>query len=65
MLETNELTRKQRTLSHPQAVLIAYSEEDDGRYVCDNTYFLEVRDKPFNLEELKPLNKMKLKDILK
>lgn len=44
MLETNEITRKLRTLFHPRTALIAYSEEDDGRHVCDNTYFLEVRD---------------------
>lgn len=44
MLETNELTRKLRTLLHPRAALIAYAEENDGHYACDNTCFLEVRD---------------------
>lgn len=43
MLETNELTRKPRTLLHPRAALIAYAEED-GHYACDNICFLEVRD---------------------
>ncbi len=44
MLETNELTRKLRTLLHPRAALIAYAGEDDGHYACDKTCFLEVRD---------------------
>lgn len=44
MLETNELTRKLRTLLHPRAALIAYSRKDDGLYDWDKTYFLEVRE---------------------
>ena len=44
MLETNELTRKLRTLLHPRAALIAYAREDNSHYVYDNSYFIEVRD---------------------
>lgn len=44
MLETNELTRKLRTLLHPQAALIAYAEENDCHTLYDNSYFIEVRD---------------------
>lgn len=33
MLETNELTRKLRTLLHPRAALIAYAREDNSHYV--------------------------------
>ena len=44
MLETNELTKKLRTLLHPRAALIAYAREDNSHYVYDNSYFIEVRD---------------------
>lgn len=44
MVETNELTRKLRTLLHPRTALIVYTEENYNHNVCDNTYFLEVRD---------------------
>lgn len=44
MLETNELTKKLRTLLHPRAVLIAYSGEQDNSYASDNSYFVEIRD---------------------
>ena len=44
MLETNELTKKLRTLLHPQAALIAYSGEQDNPYDFDNSYFVEIRD---------------------
>ena len=30
MVETNELTRKLRTLLHPRAALIVYAEENDN-----------------------------------
>ncbi|RJV08725.1 PRTRC system protein B [Bacteroides sp. AF34-31BH] len=44
MLETNELTRKLRTLLHPQAALIVYAEEKDNHNTYSNNYFVEVRD---------------------
>ena len=44
MLETNELTRKLRTLLHPRAALIAYSHKDGGNCDYDNSYFLEIRE---------------------
>ena len=44
MLETNELTKKLRTLLHPRAALIAYSGEQDNSYASDNNYFVEIRD---------------------
>ena len=44
MLETNELTRKLRTLLHPRAALITYAEENDCHTLYDNSYFIEVRD---------------------
>ncbi len=40
MLETNELTQKLRTLLHPRAALIAYSDEQDNSYASNNNYFL-------------------------
>lgn len=43
MLETNELTKKLRTLLHPRAALIAYSDEDES-HVHDNGYFIELRE---------------------
>ena len=44
MLETNELTRKLRTLLHPRAALIAYAEGNDCHNLYNNHYFVEVRD---------------------
>ena len=44
MLETNELTRKLRTLLHPRAALIAYSDEESGSQSHDGSYFVEVRE---------------------
>ena len=44
MLETNELTRKLRTLLHPRAALIVYASENDCHNVYDNHYFVEARD---------------------
>lgn len=44
MLETNELTRKLRTLLHPRAALIVYSHEGDGYRMNDDSHFIEVRD---------------------
>ena len=44
MLETNELTRNLRTLLHPRAALIVYTEENCNHDVYDNCYFIEVRD---------------------
>ncbi|WP_294589916.1 PRTRC system protein B [uncultured Bacteroides sp.] len=44
MLETNELTRKLRTLLHPRAALIVYSEENGRHYSGENNHFLEIRD---------------------
>ena len=44
MIETNELTRKLKTMLHTQAAFIVYAEESD-RYNTDyNGYFVEVRD---------------------
>ena len=44
MVETNELTRKLRTLLHPRAALIVYAEENDNHSTDDDGYFIEVRD---------------------
>lgn len=44
MIETNELTRKLKTMLHPQAALIVYAEESDRYNTDDNGYFVEVRD---------------------
>lgn len=44
MIETNELTRKLRTLLHPKAALVIYARENDCHDVYDNSYFIEVRD---------------------
>ena len=44
MIETNELTRKLRTLLHPKAALVVYARENDCHDVYDNCYFIEVRD---------------------
>ena len=44
MVETNELTRKLRTLLHPRAALIVYAEENDNHSTDDDCYFIEVRD---------------------
>ena len=44
MIETNELTRKLRTLLHPRAALIVYAQENNSHSVNDNSYFIEVRD---------------------
>lgn len=44
MIETNELTRKLRTLLNPQAALIVYAEENKSYHTDDNGYFIEVRD---------------------
>lgn len=43
MMETNELTRKLRTLLHPRAALIAYSD-GEGNHSCDDGYFIELRE---------------------
>lgn len=57
MLETNELTRKLRTLLHPKAALIAYTQEQDGYNACNNNYFLEIReiDEEGNMGEGRPV----------
>ena len=39
MVETNELTRKLRTLLHPRAALIVYAEENDNHSTDDDGYF--------------------------
>ena len=44
MIETNELTRKLRTLLHPRAALIVYTQENNSHSMNDNSYFIEVRD---------------------
>lgn len=44
MIETNELTRKLRTLLHPRAALIAYTQEQDIPSAGENCCFLEVRE---------------------
>ena len=44
MVETNELTRKLRTLLHPRAALIVYAEENDNHSTDDDGYFIEVWD---------------------
>lgn len=44
MIETNELTRKLRTLLHPRAALIVYAQEYNSHSMNDNSYFIEVRD---------------------
>ncbi|MEY8587796.1 PRTRC system protein B [Phocaeicola sartorii] len=44
MIETNELTRKLRTLLHPRAALIVYAQENNSHSMNDNSYFIEVRD---------------------
>ena len=44
MIETNELTRKLRTLLNPRAALIVYAQENNSHRVNDNSYFIEVRD---------------------
>ena len=44
MIETNELTRKLRTLLHPRAALIVYAQENNRHSMNDNSYFIEVRD---------------------
>ena len=43
MIETNELTRKLRTLLHPRAALIVYAQENNSHSMNDNSYFIEVR----------------------
>ena len=43
MMETNELTRKLRTLLHPRAALIVYARDNDSHDAYDNSYFIEVR----------------------
>lgn len=43
-METNELTRKLRTLLHPRAALIVYAQENNSHSMNDNSYFIEVRD---------------------
>lgn len=51
MTETNELTRKLRTLLHPKAALIAYTSDED------NSFFLEIReiDEEGNMGEGRPV----------
>ena len=51
MMETNELTRKLRTLLHPRAALIAYTTEED------ESFFLEIReiDEEGNMGEGRPV----------
>ncbi len=44
MIETNELTRKLRTLLHPRAALIVYAQENNSHSMNDDSYFVEVRD---------------------
>ncbi|OUQ51633.1 PRTRC system protein B [Alistipes sp. An116] len=44
MMETNELTRKLRTLLRPKAALIVYVRDNDNHYAYGDTYFIEVRD---------------------
>ena len=44
MIETNELTRKLRTLLHPRTALIVYAQENNSHSMNDNSYFIEVRD---------------------
>lgn len=43
MIETNELTRKLRTLLHPRAALIVYAQEKNSHSMNDDSYFVEVR----------------------
>ena len=40
MMETNELTRKLRTLLHPRAALIVYARDNDSHDAYDNSYFI-------------------------
>lgn len=44
MIDTNELTKKLRTLLHPRAALIVYAQEADSYNAYKNSYFIEVRD---------------------